>query len=176
MQVRGGAGNLYQRFIHFDSKVAAIYGPVANWQQKLELIRSGMLGPNMVQLNCERLMIADISRGQSRKPQLAITAAGNTFVESMQYTAQAARLTYSQPKDMLVLEGGRENAKLWLNKNNSAMPSASARKITVTRGSIEAFGIGFLDLSALSQRPTNRTMNPSQPRVDERVPVPMRPQ
>lgn len=173
---RGGAGNLYQRFIHFDSKVAAIYGPVANWQQKLELIRSNMLGPNMVQLNCERLMIADISRGQSRKPQLAITAAGNTFVESMQYTAQAARLTYSQPKDMLVLEGGRENAKLWLNQNNSAMPSASARKITITRGSIEAFGIGFLDLSALSQRPTNRTMNPSPPRVGERVPVPMRPQ
>jgi len=172
---RGGAGNLYQRFIHFDSKVAAIYGPVANWQEKLELANSKMPGPNTVQLNCERLTIADISRGKSREPQLAITAAGNTYVESMQYTAQAARLTYSQPKDMLVLEGGRENAKLWLNQNNSATPSASARKITVTRGSIEAFGIGFLDLSALSRQSNTQPMNPNPRPAGERVPVPMRP-
>ena len=172
---RGGAGNLYQRFIHFDSKVAAIYGPVANWQEKLELTSTNMLGPNTVQLNCERLMIADISRGKSREPQLAITAAGNTYVESMQYTAQAARLTYSQPKDMLVLEGGRENAKLWLNQNKSATPSASARKIAVTRGSIEAFGIGFLDLSALGRPPNNQPMNPNPRPVGGRTPVPMRP-
>ena len=86
---------------------------------------------------------------------IELEAVGNTYIESEAYIALAHRLTFSQAKEMLVLEGGRQDARLWLDKNRSPNPNAAARRITyqLRTRKVEVNGASFLDLNRLRQPP-----------------------
>ena len=55
---------------------------------------------------------------------------------------------------MLVLEGGRQDARLWLENNRPPTPNAAARRITyhLRTRKVEVNGASFLDLNRLRQK------------------------
>ena len=91
-------------------------------------------------MTCDQLSIADIR--SAKAPSIVLSAIGNTYIESQQYVGLAHRITYSQAKNNLVMEGGRADAKLWISHNKSPLPNAAARKI------IYSIGTGKIDLHA----------------------------
>jgi hypothetical protein len=91
----------------------------------------------------------------SDKP-IEIEATGNTVIESREFTARAARLTYALAKDVLVLEGdGRSEAEIW-RRAQGAGPGArsAARKLTYLRSRDHILLDDWqgLDLSNISPR------------------------
>ena len=58
-------GNLNRREISFADQVRAIYGPIQDWDQKLEGDDPALLGPKGVLLNCDQLIdwtgLADVA-------------------------------------------------------------------------------------------------------------------
>ena len=111
----------------------------------------GKPGPEGAELHCEQLTVADLSVIGSRGVELE--AVGNTYIEAQSYVALAHRLTFSQAKEMLVLEGGRQDARLWLDENRTPTPNAAARRISyqVRTRKVEVNGASYLDLNRLRQ-------------------------
>jgi len=131
-------GNVVNRHLTFNGKVESLFGPVENWDSKLNAESPAGLGPQGLEMTCEQLSIADIT--PTKTPTVVLSAIGNTYIESQQYVGLAHRITYSQAKNNLVMEGGRGTAKLWIDRNTSPTPNAAARKI------IYSIGTGKIDL------------------------------
>jgi len=133
-------GNVTNRHLTFNGKVESLFGPVENWDSILNAESPAGLGSQGIEMTCEQLSIADIT--PTKTPTIVLSAMGNTYIESQQYVGLAHRITYSQAKNNLVMEGGRGTAKLWIGRNTSPTPNAAARKI------IYSIGTGKIDLHA----------------------------
>jgi lipopolysaccharide export system protein LptA len=106
-------GNLHQRKVEFAGQVQAVYGPVANWDAKIEPRSRDALGERGLVLSADRLEVAEFLPPGAKKGSTEMTAAGNTRVEGRDYTALAHRITYTSAKSQLVLEGdGRNDAEI----------------------------------------------------------------
>jgi hypothetical protein len=142
----GFDGDYNERIARFIGRVRCVYGPVENWEDTVKL---GDPGPQGAELHCEQLTVADLSVIGRRGIELE--AVGNTYIESPKYVARAHRLTFSQAKEVLVLEGGRQDAQIWLGENRTPMPNAAARRITyqLLTGKLEVNGVRYLELNRL---------------------------
>jgi lipopolysaccharide export system protein LptA len=142
----GFDGDYKERIARFIGRVRSVYGPVENWEDTVKL---GDPGPQGAELHCEQLTVADLSVIGRRGIELE--AVGNTYIESPKYVARAHRLTFSQAKEVLVLEGGRQDAQIWLGENRTPMPNAAARRITyqLLTGKLEVNGVRYLELNRL---------------------------
>jgi hypothetical protein len=106
-------GNLHQRKVGFADQVQAVYGPVPNWDAKIEPQSRDALGERGLVLTADRLEVAEFLPPGAKKGSPEMTATGNTRVEGRDYTALANRITYTAAKSQLVLEGdGRNDAKI----------------------------------------------------------------
>ena len=67
----------------------------------------------------------------TKRGTIELEAQGNTVVEGVDFTARAIRMTYSQAKDLLILEGdGRTDAELFRQEQVGGKTSkAVAQKI-----------------------------------------------
>ena len=148
----GFNGDYNERIIRFLGRVRSVYGPVDNWEETSNPEKLGKPGPEGAELHCEQLTVADLSVIGSQGIELE--AVGNTYVEARSYVALAHRLTFSQAKQMLVLEGGRQEARLWLDENRTPMPNVAARRISyqVRTRKVEVNGTRYLDLNRLRQK------------------------
>lgn len=144
-------GNIQTRWVAFEHYVRTAYGPVASWDHRLDPDRRDGLGPNGVLITCNQLGIAETGEGPQRG--LELVAQGNTLVEGNSFTAQAARLAYTQVKDQLVIEGdGRGFAQLRQQRRIGEPPTEFvARKIMywVHTGQVEVFDAKQLDYTHL---------------------------
>jgi lipopolysaccharide export system protein LptA len=142
----GFDGDYNERIARFIGRVRCVYGPVENWEDTVKL---GDPGPQGAELHCQQLTVADLSVIGRRGIELE--AVGNTYIESPKYVARAHRLTFSQAKEVLVLEGGRQDAQIWLGENRTPMPNAAARRITyqLLTGKLEVNGVRYLELNRL---------------------------
>jgi hypothetical protein len=125
-------GNLNRHEVSFADQVRAIYGPIQDWDQKLEGDDPAVLGPKGVILNCDQLIVRQMpSVVRGKRGSAELETLGHTQVEGSTYTAIAHRLTYTEEKDLLVLEGdGRGDAELFRQLRPGAPPTrAAARKI-----------------------------------------------
>jgi lipopolysaccharide export system protein LptA len=145
----GFTGDFRKRIIRFLGRVRSVYGPVDNWEENLNLEKLGKPGPGGAELHCEQLTVADLSVIGSKGVELE--AVGNTYIEARSYVALAHRLTFSQAKEMLVLEGGRQDARLWLENNRTPTPNAAAQRITyqLRTRRVEVNGASILNLNRL---------------------------
>ncbi|MDP6446112.1 MAG: hypothetical protein QF805_20150, partial [Pirellulaceae bacterium] len=100
---RGLEGNLNDRLVRFFGQVAALYGPVNAWDEELTSESPDSVGERGVELHSDELELADV--GVEGNPQLTVTAIGNTTAENPQFMARGHRLSYSEAKDLLILEG-----------------------------------------------------------------------
>jgi len=139
----GLSGDLSKLNLTFKGKVEALMSSVPRWDSALssESVRQA----KGVELNCDALSVADIS--QTDQATYVISATGNTYIYQADYTALAHRVAFSQLKNNVVMEGGRGEAKLWLNTNKTPTPNAAARKIIydLKTGKIDVHSPSFLD-------------------------------
>ncbi len=139
----GLTGKLAKLNLTFRGKVQALTSTVPRWDSQLtsESVRQSQ----GAELNCDALSVADIS--QTKENSYVLSATGNTYIYQADYTALAHRISYSQQKNHIVMEGGRGEAKLWLNTNKTPTPNAAARKIIydLKSGKVDVHSPSFLD-------------------------------
>ena len=124
-------GNHQRRQMTFRDRIRAVYGPVDSWETVLDADRPDSLGPEAVLLTCDQLSVIDMPAPVGHQRAMELEAAGNTIVENRTFTARGARMTYSQAKALLVLEGdGRSGAELFRQPYpGGPRAQTSARKI-----------------------------------------------
>ncbi|MBA64128.1 MAG: hypothetical protein CMJ76_17360 [Planctomycetaceae bacterium] len=139
----GLSGGLKKVNLTFQGKVKALMSTVPRWDTALnsETIRA----TKGVELNCDTLTIADIS--QTGQSSFVLAATGNTYIYQADYTALAHRVSFSQLKNNILMEGGRGEARLWLNTNKTPTPNVAARQIIydLKNGKIDVHSPSFLD-------------------------------
>ena len=128
-------GNLHRRAMAFHDDVNAVYGPVEQWGDTIELDAFDESGESGVLLHCERLAVSELDVPPQKGIELEAT--GDPTVEGREFYARGGRMRYTQAKDLVVLEGlGRTKAELWHQKAVGAAGSHwVARKILYWRRS-----------------------------------------
>jgi hypothetical protein len=155
---RGASGHVHRREIAFSDRVRGIYGPVKSWEEQLTGNDPRMLGEGGMLLSCDQVKVAqlDVDRGPTRAP-IELEALGNVVVEATTYTARAERMTYTQAKDLLVLEGtGRADAVLTRQTQVGGQAGKfAARKILYWRSTrqVDIDDAKFLNVGPLTDRP-----------------------
>ena len=139
----GLTGNLAKLNLTFKGKVQALMSPVPRWDSVIT--SEAVQEAKGVELNCNALSIADVS--QTETASYVLSATGNTYVFWADYTALAHRVSFSQLKNHIVMEGGRGEARLWLNTNKTPTPNAAARKIIydLKTGKVDVHSPSLLD-------------------------------
>ncbi len=128
---RSLVGNLHRREMTFADRVRTIYGPVQTWEENIPWRAQGALPPQVVFLSCDQLSAAEMAIPPAGERFLELLAVGNTVIESAGYTARAHRLSYTENKGLVVLEGdGRTDAELFSQDRLGApRQRVAARKI-----------------------------------------------
>ena len=164
----GVEGNLFERDLEFKRNVRTIYGPVPNWQTKLDLT-GPITDPNSIAISCDALRLGQWKSGPD-KGKVEINAAGNTIIVGANFKSNANSVRYVQAKDLMILQGtSRNKAKLWYTPTvNASNQYAEATQVRYWRssGQVQADEVGKAELSTdkplrIQQRsqpnsPTNR--------------------
>lgn len=141
-------GNLHDRAIEFHGRVRTLYGPVADWRDRLEPDPRDGLAAGVYLLTSDRLVLAETPVSGNEPAAFEVIADGNTTVEGNRFTARAWRVSYARAKELLILQGdGRNDAELWLK--GSVTPDAAAQQIRfwTHNNSIQVDGARFFQLS-----------------------------
>jgi lipopolysaccharide export system protein LptA len=161
----GLSGLIYNRELTFYERVRTVYGPVDSWEQELDATRPEMLPPDAMTLACDEMRInedpvaarlAANTQSPDSRPfgPVQLQAVGNVRIDGQTpaqgaFTAQAARASYEEQKDVFILEGdGRAPATLWRAGQTGSPPAA--RKIIYDRstGLPTIDGIQYLEFSS----------------------------
>jgi hypothetical protein len=110
--VRGVTGDLRSSTVNVHGDVHAVYGPVANWQDRLAMTPGGAPKPNEVWITCDTLGVTESVVGQMADPrnrQIELKAEGRVTIEGQHpqqgsFTAYGHRAEYDQAKGLFVLE------------------------------------------------------------------------
>jgi hypothetical protein len=141
-------GNLHDRTVEFRGRVRSLYGPVADWRDKLDPDPPEGLAPGVYLMTSDRLALAEMQAAGEDQPAIEVVADGNTTIEGSNFTARAWRVSYARGKELLILQGdGRNDAELWMR--GSVTPDAAAQQIRfwTHNNSIQVDGGRFFHLS-----------------------------
>ena len=105
----GIEGNMEKQEAGFQHFVRAVYSPIQSWGQTIDPNQPGGLGPQGIAMTCQQLCVSETS---AHARGVELSAVGNTLVEGSAFTARAQRLTYTQAKELLVLDGENGVAQL----------------------------------------------------------------
>jgi hypothetical protein len=160
---RQAAGDLHRGELTFTDNVVSTYGPVPNWDATINPDRPEGLGPRDYQLKCNELTVIDTSRSglpTSERGNLELVASDNTYIDGQKFRAWAHRLTFTQAKDLIVLEGnGRSDARLWHEPRPGAPHTETAARhiqFSPSTQQLQVTGIRGLDV----QVPQNSARRP----------------
>ena len=138
----------------------SIYGPVAAWEARLN---PDELGPDDWLMNCDLLTVRQMNPNPTAAdPQhrpIELEAEGNTEIEGDVFTAHAHRMTYTEAKDVVMLEGdGRNKAELYRQAHpGDEQAHTEAERILYFRStdqvSINGFSSGDVDLGPAPPKP-----------------------
>lgn len=151
---RGIEGRLLERQVELVERVRGVFGPVPDWETELDPIRPETWPADAMELTCDRLSVAQQGGATPGSASTEMNALGNATVEGQRFRARAARISYSQLKDMLILAGdGRTNAEFWRKPITQAKPDVAAANFTYSRrengGAIRVNGVRYIDLNSL---------------------------
>ena len=149
------SGNLTGRQMEFLGNVRTVYGPVAGWDQVIDVTDPSRFGPRDVVVTSQRLALTDMGQTRDRFDAVELEATGNAFVRGQTFNASAQRISYVKSKDQLVLEGdGRNYATLAYQRTPNAAPAPlKARKILFwpETKQFEISDLHSIDIQNLSQ-------------------------
>jgi hypothetical protein len=111
--VRAVSGNLRTRTVNVHGDVQAIYGPVDNWQQRLEMSPGGAPRQGEVWITCQTLGVTESPLARlagAAARQVELMAEGRVIIEGQDprqgsFTAQGHRAKFDQSKGLFILEG-----------------------------------------------------------------------
>lgn len=134
---QGMTGNVHQRHVELHEEVHAVYGRVDDWNDMINPDLVSALDEDIVLLDTDMLQVAESGQRTNDRSPIELKALGNVLVEGKTYTARAHRVSYTQAKDLLVVEGdGRSDAQLFRQRALGAEAArATARKIFYWPGS-----------------------------------------
>lgn len=148
-------GSLTGRKMEFLGNVRTVYGPVAGWDQAIDVTDPSRLGPRDVVVTSQRLALTDMGQDRDRFDAVELEATGNALVRAQTFNASGQRISYAKSKDQLVLEGdGRNYAVLSYQATPDATPAPlKARKILFwpETKQIEISDLHSFDLQNLTQ-------------------------
>jgi hypothetical protein len=137
-------GNFRTRGFRFLRQVEVTHGPVEKWD---DVVSRDALGLKGMWLRCEQLDVRQVVLRNEASAELE--ARDNVQVEGNEFKARAERLSYSQDKDLLVLEGdGRHDAEVFQQQRaNGPVSRLAALKIYFwrTEGRFKFEGVQQLD-------------------------------
>ncbi|HND52105.1 MAG TPA: hypothetical protein PLV92_06905, partial [Pirellulaceae bacterium] len=150
---RGIQGHLPTNTIEALDDVRAVYGPVSAWDQTIDSQQPDLLGDSSIVLTCQRVAISQPPSAPTvaGQPAIELEATGNALVEGRRFAARAARISFSQAKDLLIFAGdGRTDAEFWKKPRGGKLkPDAIARTIFYNRqtGDVEIDKGKYFDLA-----------------------------
>jgi lipopolysaccharide export system protein LptA len=112
-------GNIRQGGLVFHDRVRAAYAPALDWTAMIDPDKQANLGPQGVALQCNQLRVNQMALPGGNGQSIEVEALGNAVAEGQNgvYTARAHRVTFSQAKELLILEGdGRTDAELFIQE------------------------------------------------------------
>lgn len=149
---RGISGNLNARALRFHERVRAVYGPVLAWEQELPINSPQGLLPEVAALECDELRVHEDPSARFATSRNTTTAAaerpfgpielralgsvrleGSSGKEKLtKFTAEAASASYTQTKEVFILEGNAQRGvNIWVQQDPTRPPAQSvAGKIT----------------------------------------------
>ncbi|MGD0653454.1 MAG: LptA/OstA family protein [Thermoguttaceae bacterium] len=126
------AGNVNQGEVIFKEQIGAAYAPVFDWSAMIDPEKQDKLGPKGIALHCNQLKINQMPLPAGKGQTIEAEASENAVAEGGDgvFTARAHRITYSEAKNLLILEGnGRTLAELYRQKQPGApLEKTSFRK------------------------------------------------
>ena len=157
---KGMTGNIQRQSLDFHQRVEAIWGPVATWEDILDPHAPQGLSPRAVLVTSDLLSIGQVPAAPGvARASIELSAGGNVLVEGDSFTARAARLSWSEAKDLLIFQGdGRSDAQLYRQLRPGApTSSASAGKIFYWRSlnRVDVDDARYLDLDQLGGSSSN---------------------
>jgi lipopolysaccharide export system protein LptA len=161
-------GNINERVMIFSDQVQTVHVPVKNWGETVNPDRPEQLGERGIVVKCDKLQLTEMQDPgptQAKAKSFEVDAVSNAMAEGQTFTAKAARMSYSQGKDMLVMEGtGRTPAELWRQQTVGAPPShLAAQRIEYHRQTnhISIKNAQYLDVTDLpTEKPGGRPKAP----------------
>ncbi|MGW8257794.1 MAG: hypothetical protein ACWGMZ_09950, partial [Thermoguttaceae bacterium] len=121
-------GNLLANHLNltFKDQIRAIYAPVPDWNSMLNPDDLERQSAEAMLLKCDNLTVAQTPMPVGKNQSIEVQCLGNAVVEGGIFTARAQRISYSEAKDLLILEGnGRSDAELY----RQSQPGAAANKV-----------------------------------------------
>lgn len=170
----GVSGNVNQRVVRFHGRVRGVYGPVNTWKEELPLYAPGRLPSDTVTLACETLEVNEdpLTRPveKNKLGMLEVRAMTNVEIEGRSeksgiFQAEAVMASYSQAKDLFVLEGdGRQNAMIRSWDHQGREGFGGGRKLEYNRTTGESRGVDVAPIE-LRQGPTRNKLPEQSPRT-----------
>ncbi|MCO6046096.1 hypothetical protein NG895_19525 [Aeoliella sp. ICT_H6.2] len=166
----GISGNVNQRIVRFHGRVRGVYGPVDDWKDELPLYAPGRLPSDTVTLSCETLEVNEDPLARPAKKNklgpLEVRALTNVDIEGRSaksgvFQAQAMMASYSQAKDLFVLEGdGRQDAMIRTRDYQGREGKGGGQRLEYYRTSGEFNGINVSPIEL--QQTTPRSAQPTR--------------
>jgi hypothetical protein len=168
--VRGVDGNIHTPQVRVFGDVQTIYGPVASWDDRLQMTPGGSPGPDVIWLECDSLQITDSPLARIQAPaanggrrafgQVELTAETNVIIEGEHpehgaFTLRGHRAAYDQAKTMFVLAGdGRTRANITRQETPGApFQTQSAQEFIYWQntGKLKVLGFDKVELNQFDQ-------------------------
>lgn len=151
-------GNLHDRSCKLSDDVRTWYGPVNDWEDRVDPTERQLRG-EALWMTCRELYVLESPTARTDGPRqpMELLAVGETYVESERYAAKGHQIKYAEEKGMLTLEGDAQRpAELWQRNLATGQPSHSGRARTIRFWpETRQLEIKFLGLD-LSQSPQSR--------------------
>jgi hypothetical protein len=181
------SGNINLHEIVFHDRVRSVYGPIMSWEDQLNPDDVDDLGDGGALMTCDLLKVRQTNDkpppGAADRHPIELEAIGNASVEGEQYRATGYRMTYTESKDLLILEGdGRSDAWLYRQEHpGDPRADTNAKTIYVYFGhaadgsrSIRQVSVNNPSFVELNQLPGQAPATPAQgskpadPKTDKR--------
>ncbi len=151
--MRQGQGNIHRREMTLTDLVEMAYGPVATWEDDLAFSENDDFGPHDIALSCNELQVYQLPNTDG---SLEIEAREVRRIEGEQFTAWADRITFSQAKELLILEGnGRSDVEFWHQEyigGNTNKSAARRIQYSIATGKVDINDIRTLDVYSREAR------------------------
>jgi hypothetical protein len=144
-------GNLHKRQVTFGNTTKTVYGPVKQWEEKLDPDAPGGLGTQGMVLEARQLTVQEMPAKTRRdRGWFELEALGNVVAEGTGFTARGDRLTYAEEKDQIVLRGDGLTEAEFFQEDVGGGPrrESTANELTYWLGAQRLLVTGFKSFSA----------------------------
>jgi hypothetical protein len=143
-------GQANSKELTLQGRIEGVFGPVADWNNKIPLADPRQLTDEQFRLDCGQLVVRDMSTGDNPR-RVEFEAQKNATIAGRAYAAEADKLTYSQEKDLLVLESmGYRDSELRQHAGEGRTPANLAARIIRYWPGSKKFEIGGFSRSEIN--------------------------